>query len=78
MKPTVGRIVHFFTKDATKHSNNVGEGPYPALITQVFASGPYVNLKVFRPFADDLYEGSVTHLDDANGCERYWVWPPRE
>lgn len=78
MKPTVGHVVHFYTGDPSKQANGQGEGPYAALVTQVFPDGPYVNLKVFAPFGEDRDEGSVTHLDDANGCSRYWIWPPRE
>jgi len=78
MKPSVGRIVHFYSQDQAKHFNGQREGPYPAIITQVL--GAYVNLKVFPPFAADYHQGSVSHLDDCSvlNWSRYWVWPPRE
>ncbi len=79
MKPTVGRIVHFYTGDTSKHFNGQGEGPYPAIITQVFDGALYSNLKVLPPFEGAYDEGSVSHLDDcSDGTTRYWVWPPRE
>jgi hypothetical protein len=43
MKPTVGRIVHFYKSGL--NLNGQGDGPYPAIVTQTFP-GPYVNLKV--------------------------------
>lgn len=80
MKPTVGRIVHFYTTVPDLQSNGAGEGPYAAIITQVFANGEdaYANLKVFRPFGSDLDVGSVRHKDFDGDTGRCWVWPPRE
>lgn len=77
VKPTVGRIVHFHnTAFASSDHNSVGEGPYAAMVTQVF-DGPYVNLKVMPPFGDAWHEGSVSEKSDGTST-RYWVWPPRE
>jgi len=75
--PTVGRIVHFYNDGFDAGANNsVGNGPYAAVITQVFKDSgdgdPYVNLTVFPPFAAPFYEGSVKLI----GSRRY-EWPPR-
>lgn len=80
MKPTVGRIVHFYTQNPGAQTNYVGEGPYAAIITQVFSDrdDAYVNLKVFRPYGENVDEGSVRHKDFATNESRHWVWPPRE
>lgn len=58
-KPSVGRIVHFFTRTPGRQFNGVGEGPYPAIVAQVF-EGPYVNLKVFPPMSAPWDVGSVS------------------
>ncbi len=78
MKPTVGRIVHFYTSDPAKQFNGQGEGPYPAIITQCW-TGTMVNLKVLH-WGGSFDEGSVSHQDDTQKGDhnRYWVWPPRE
>lgn len=72
-KPSVGRIVHFYTEDTSKHFNGQGIGPYPAIVTQCL-DGPYVNLKVLH-WGGVYDEGSVSHKDDCLG--RYWAWPER-
>lgn len=83
--PTVGRIVHFYSDAVTNRDsrqpgygyNGVGAGPYPAIVTQVFPGGDYINLKVLPPFAPPFDEGSVS--EGAEKCPgRYWEWPPRE
>lgn len=75
MKPSVGRIVHFYSAHiANGGHNGQGLGPYPAIVTQ--ATADLVNLKVLPPFAPVFDEGSVTRKDQ--NPERYWVWPPRE
>lgn len=81
MKPSVGRIVHFFSKQrgANGGINGAGEGPYPAMVTQIFKSGEdirFVNLKVFPPFAPPFDEGSVSQQEETP--DRYWAWPERE
>lgn len=77
MTPSVGRIVHFYTKDVSKQFNGQGAGPYVAVVTQVFAEGAYCNLKVLPPFAAPYDEGSVSY-DAAGGAseaDRGWCWP---
>jgi hypothetical protein len=98
MKPTVGRIVHFYSTNWGAQScspactgpgyNGVGEGPYAAIITQVFegtgeyAERPYCNLMVFAPFSGSgpMDCGSVREKgpehDETGGC--WWTWPPRD
>lgn len=85
MKPTVGRIVHFYTKDTAKHFNGQREGPYVAVITQTFKSNPdhdtMANLKVLPPFGAPWDQGSVHELAQAEAhgqASMWWVWPPRE
>lgn len=92
MKPTVGRIVHFYS-DAQKSNpsgnpswdgrghNGQGAGPYAAIVGQVFDGADYANLFVFDPFAGGLghWEGSVSEWNgEDDKPARYWVWPPRE
>jgi len=81
MKPSVGRIVHFYSKSrgANGGINGAGEGPYPAIVTQIFKGGDeikFINLKVFPPFAPPFDEGSVSQIEATP--DRYWAWPPRE
>lgn len=77
MKTTVGRIVHYYTKDVSKHQNGQGIGPYPAIVLQNFHGSKYSNLKIMG-FHKDWNEGSVEELrinDDTQ--QSWWVWPPR-
>ena len=77
MKPTVGRIVHFYNEALPPNANNgIGVGPYAAIVTQVFSSGPYVNLKVL-PYGNAWDEGSVSEKTEGI-VGRYWIWPPRD
>lgn len=78
MTPTVGRIVHFYTKDTTKQTNGNGEGPYAAIVTQTIGDGPYINLKVFPPFSPAHDEGSVSEQGTLVNQQRWWEWPPRD
>ncbi len=75
-KPSVGRIVHFYTRDPVKQSNGQGEGPYPAIVLQVH--GPYVNLKIWSWDAGYV-AGSVSHAAEAKerGYACWWEWPPK-
>lgn len=74
IQPTVGRIVHFYTKDASRQFNGVGEGPYAAVIAQVH-NDRCASLTVFPPFAAPYSAGSVM-IDDVSGWQHF-VWPPR-
>jgi hypothetical protein len=83
MKPTVGRIVHFYSDTLLRtgpHNgfNGQGAGPYAAIVTQAFDGG-YINLKVTLPFAAAIDEGSVSEKGSPMATAgRYWEWPPRE
>jgi len=81
MLPTVGRTVHFYTKDKSKHFNGQGEGPYAAVVTQTFG-GMLAYLKVLPGFADPYDAGSVDFAPDdpvvRQVAGQFWVWPPRD
>lgn len=69
MKPTVGRIVHFYEQ---------GQGPFAAIITVVH-SETCCTLSVFKPQQTQVYVGSsVQHESVADKSWVYWAWPPRE
>lgn len=73
MAPTVGRIVHVYTTDKTRQFNGVGEGPYAALVTQVF-SDVCINARVFPAFGEP-WETSSCMPETA---PHRWAWPPRD
>jgi hypothetical protein len=75
---SVGRIVHFFTTDKTKHSNGQGEGPYPAMVLQTFDEGRMGNLKVWT-YDGGFVASSVSEKEAAEkaGHTQWYVWPPR-
>lgn len=91
--PTVGRIVHFYStpvanrdpSNGSRGHNGQGEGPYAAMITQIFSGAEseeprFVNLLVFPPFAEPFHEGSVSELDPEAPVDpnrRFWAWPPK-
>ena len=77
MKPTVGRIVHFYKSGL--NLNGQGDGPYPAVVTQTF-DGPYINLKVLGWGKEAWDEGGVSEkpANVPEGDFRYWEWPPRD
>ena len=81
MKPTVGRMVHFYSGDIADQSNVAGAGPYPAVITRVW-SDTCVNLTVFPDNGVGLlhFTSVANHMpeDRANMIGRAWEWPPRE
>lgn len=81
IKPTIGRIVHFYNQSLSDQRefnginlNGSGAGPYPAMVIQDF-SGPYVNL-IVHAYGGDWREGSVSEKSDTNNS-RYWEWPPK-
>jgi hypothetical protein len=78
-KPTIGRIVHFFTDHKPNQFNGQGAGPYPAMICQVW-SGSGANLKVFPSMGEPFDAGSVMHISERQEGQalRHWDWPPRE
>lgn len=76
MKPTVGRIVHYYVEDVTRQTCAMGDGPYAAIITRVH-SDAIVDLMVLSP-ADMRHAGQVAKLEEASDeALTYWTWPPR-
>lgn len=76
MKPSLGRIVLFKSKDPLHLSNGADEAP--AIITRVW-SDTCVNLTVFRDATEPLAVTSVVLAEDfeASGQWTAWRWPPR-
>lgn len=75
MKPTVGRIVHFYT-DLVDNQNK--PGPYAATIAAVH-SDTCVTLSVLMPWRHDVFVASSAQRKDvAGGQGSYWEWPPRD
>lgn len=76
MKPTVGRIVHYYVEDPHKQTSGMGQGPYAAIVTRVH-SDVIVDLMVLQP-ADVRHAGNVIKLEEAaEDSASYWMWPPR-
>ena len=73
MKPSVGRIVHFWSPD--QEMMGFVNHPIPAIITSVL-NDKVVTLTVFRPGMDPLSQQNVTFSEDESGGIR-WFWPPR-
>lgn len=80
MKPTVGRIVHFYTSQPQHQSGGKGIGPYAAIITSVH-SDSCVDVAVFKA---GLGGGTVSVTSVTDGLPtkdmqgNAWAWPPRE
>ena len=76
MKPTVGRIVHFKSADASQMGN--GAEVVPAIITRVW-SDTCVNLTVMRDFDQPLVLASVQLVaeDELDQHTTFCFWPPR-
>lgn len=69
MKPTVGRVVHFYED---------GQGPFSATIAAVH-SDTCCTLSVFKPHQTSVYVASSCVIKEAAaGMTSYWVWPPRD
>ena len=73
MKPTIGRIVHFFNKPESEAR--------AAMVTRVYEDSEAVDLTVFNPptaqkhTADNLALMKVTTAEDS--ARGYWKWPER-
>ena len=80
-KPSVGRIVHFYSKNPKQQWNNAGIGPYAAIVTQVWTD-ECVNLCVFPNCSLMAAQCSVPYTSvlqsTASGDQMvWWEWPPR-
>ncbi len=67
MKPTVGRIVHYYGSDDGT--------PIAAIVTEVSPGGETVGLSCFRG-ESRWAEADVRHSKLPQA--RHWTWPPRE
>ena len=83
-KPSIGRVVHYFTQQTHQQFNGVGIGPYAAIITQVHGEGndPYVTVTVFPPFAAPYTQGSIRQMTNDGqlfpiGAMMGYAPPPR-
>lgn len=86
MKPTIGRIVHYFpTADDSKALMAMGgnyglDRPIPGVIVAVW-SDTCVNLKLLTDGPYDLWKTSVSQRTgeptEENPQQYTWDWPPR-
>lgn len=75
MIPTVGRIVHYYTRLREQQSDDDWrEGPYAAIITKVWPASNVVDLLVV-PNGRKGYHAIFVQLD-ATGFFCWWEWPP--
>jgi hypothetical protein len=73
MKPSVGRIVHFYQKTSGVLEH---DGPLAAIVTWAYDDDDQpVNLTVFTNGAA-RFEGMVSAKEFND--RRYWEWPPRD
>lgn len=79
VKPTPGRIVHFYPAKTDASARQNSADFVPAMVIQVF-SEDMANLRIFPyGFEHDCLRGSVHHQDSEHLQEGqpYWVYPPR-
>lgn len=80
MKPTVGRIVHFYIRGHALKTEIYG--PYAAVVTGLSESSDSVNLEVFgaESSLDGFrYRKDVSEADPSTtALDECWCWPPRE
>lgn len=88
-RPSVGRIVHFYDSERPGEFNNIGKGPYAAIVVQVWkdqAKGPgsgEVLLECGLYVLSD--QGGQNHFKVVHASQReetrarrYWEWPKRD
>jgi hypothetical protein len=78
--PTVGRIVHYYNSDSSFWSNGSNEGPYAAIVTQVWPNAndaTECNLTVFC-WTGPVSIGSISWKEIAKekNSHHWWEWPP--
>lgn len=75
MKPTIGRIVHYYPDESPNSLKECGPGPHAAIITKV-NSDTNINITVL---ADGVEPFSKRNIETGNAPgESCWKWPPRE
>ena len=79
MKPTVGRIVHYYPDATSITLDRWGEGPYAAVVTAVHQDDSMVvSLAVFARPGDDVFGVALSDIPFGREGTRRWCWPPRE
>lgn len=86
MKPTVGRIVHFYPAPNDQEARSNGAPFVPAIIVQSWGDteDSLINLRVFADNGDaPLWRASVgpkknAFSTDGTQWNGYWTWPPRD
>ncbi len=68
MKPTVGRIVHYYED---------GQGPFAATVTAVH-DNTYCTLAILKPRQTSVYAANCAMQNVALSGADYWEWPPRD
>lgn len=87
MKPTIGRIVHYWPRKSAGADNGlpmvyaVAAEPVPAIIVRVW-SDDCVNLRVFND-AEPRYDAEAQeHVTSVTRCDQGdtwgWDWPARD
>lgn len=79
-KLTVGRIVHYYTRNKGKQWNGAGEGPYAAVVAQVWSDTCanlflMPNCTTMAHSASELCRGSVSHGSADGDSQTWWEWP---
>lgn len=70
MKPTIGRIVHFHTKNDDK--------PCAALVVDDSPpAGDYIMLQIFSHNGGRFHELVPVAEGESNSQGHFWRWPPR-
>lgn len=74
--PTVGRVVHYYTRLGDQRSDDGREGPYAAMVTKVW--GPTVVDLMVVPNGREGYHAMAVRRDmrQNSGFFCWWEWPP--
>lgn len=75
MKPTVGRIVHYYELAY----GAVPYGPFAAIVTAVPEDADFITLSVMKPGEESMiWAANVREKTSPESVTDYWEWPPRE
>lgn len=77
MVPTVGRLVHFYTKISEQQADDRREGPYAALVTGVPFSGSLCADLLVAPNGREGYHAMMVNFGLQSGGQFWWEWPPQ-